>query len=135
MLFGIPGNVLVLVISQQVVYLRLQEEGNLDEVLSQLGQESRRPLLLEPFQILQVITELIRRLVASLALSIHLLPDAVYPCDLISEEVLVSELAHDIADLNITIGYESACSILNIVSSFSKVVIELVDEFGAFLQS
>ena len=115
--------------------MRLKEESNLDEVLSQLGQESCRSLLLEPFQILEVIAELIRRLVASLALSIHLLPDAVYPGNLISEEVLVSELAHDIADLNVTISYESASSILNIVSSFSKVIIELVYELCAFLQS
>jgi hypothetical protein len=89
---------------------------------------------LEAFQILKVIAEVVRGLLASSALLINLLPDAIYPGDLISEKVFVSKLHHDIANLTITISYESVSSILDIISPFSEVIVKLINELGAFFE-
>ena len=90
MFVSVTLEILIFVISQQVVYLWLKQECNVDEIFTKLGQESSGSFLLEAFQILKVVAEVFRGLFASISLFVNLFPNAIDPGDLISQEVFVS---------------------------------------------
>ena len=120
----------------QLVDLWCQEEGDVNQVLSHGVQVGSGTLLLENLEVVEVLSELTELLLASLPVdSAHLLPYCVHVNYLICEEFLIRETSYDMVDLLVAPCEEEFHTLLDLSLPLDEVVIELLHELLAFLES
>ena len=119
----------------QLVDLWGQEEGDVYEVLPHGVEVGSGTLLLEDLEVVEVLSELTKLLLASLPVdSAHLLPDGVHINYLIGEEFVIRETSYDVVDLLIAPSEEQLHTLLDLSLPLNEIVIELLNELLAFLE-
>ena len=81
----IPLLILLLVVHEQLVDFVFQQECDGYQILSQLAQETARPLLLELLELIKVLSQLGRVVVPRVSVGAHFVPDGIDIGDLVVE--------------------------------------------------
>lgn len=119
----------------QFVHFGLEFECDVDKLLAHPIEVGATALLLEHFQVVEAFSQMANLVIPLLPLHVDLLPDTINVSDLIGEQKLVTEALHKGIDLDVRTVKESFDFVFDFALLFNKIIVELLNEFLAFLEA
>ena len=110
-------------------------QSNVNKLLSHASKIRSTAFLLEGFEVIEALSQVLDLLISLAPLSVDLLPDSIDIANFICEEEIITESLHEMVNLDIAPLSEDLDPVLDLILFLREVIVKLVYELLALLET